>query len=120
MAQAPTPTAVPAPIAAENIPVAEMKEAIGFSNIDNPGDVFVIMRYHLQVSLANTPDTQWCTEVFLENDTGCDLTPSNPEYPFSLKEDLYLLFYGMAHHFILVVCLKHSNKHLEYLEYIMD
>lgn len=87
MAQAPTPTAVPAPIAAENIPVAEMKEAIGFSNIDKPGDVFVIMRYHLQVSLANTPDTQWCTEVFLENDTGCELTPSNPEYPFSLKED---------------------------------
>ena len=86
MAQAPTPTATPVPISQNNMPIAIMHEAIGFTDINVPGDAFVLMRYQLQTSLAGASNTQWCTEVFLENDTGCELTPPNPEYPFSLRE----------------------------------
>jgi len=86
MAQAPTPTATPVPISKSNMPIAIMHEAIGFTDINVPGDAFVLMRYELQTSLAGASNTQWCTEVFLENDTGCELTPPNPEYPFSLRE----------------------------------
>ena len=86
-AQAPTPTPTPTPVPVPNTaaPIF-IKEALGFNNIasSNAGDYFILFRYELSIGTA--PDQNWCQLDFLVNNTGCDLNPPNPEFPFSLKE----------------------------------
>ena len=91
VASTPTPTPTPTPVPAAGIPQMSIKEALGFANVTNhrsgvqPNDFFILIRYELNIGTA--PNTQWCkSPEYLENDSGCELTNPNPEFPFSLKE----------------------------------
>ncbi len=82
----PTPTATPIPVPLVAAPM-QIKEALGFNNIASSGadDFFVLFRYEL--SIGTSPNQYWCkSPEYLVNDSGCELDPPNPDFPFSLKE----------------------------------
>ena len=89
LAQQPTPVPTPTPIPVTSLPPLSIKEAIGFNNIatSRADDFLVLVRYDLDIGTG--PDEFWCKSDYLINATGCELDPPNPDYPFSLREDLY-------------------------------
>ena len=92
-AQQPPPVPTPTPIPVTSLPPVSIKEAIGFNNIatSRADDFLVLVRYDLDIGTG--PDEFWCKAEFLINDTGCDLNPPNPDYPFSLREGYLYIEY---------------------------
>ena len=92
-AQQPTPVPTPTPIPVSSLPPFSIKEAIGFNNIASAtaGDYLILVRYDLEI--GEGANEFWCKEEFLINDSGCSLTPSNPDYAFSLREGFVFIEY---------------------------
>lgn len=92
-AQMPTPTPTPTPVGQQYLPQIKIHEAYGYKNISTniSEDYFVLVRYDL--SVGNSPDTEWCRDLYLKNPAGCDTTPPNPTFPFSLYDGLISAIY---------------------------
>jgi len=83
-AQFPTPTPTATAVPLDDSPRVYLWEAYGFTDIGgiNKNDYFIIARYEL--AYDDTPDSGWCQLLYMKDNSGCDLTPPNPEFSFSL------------------------------------
>ena len=94
LASTPTPTPSPTPVPVPSLPPLKIHAALGFNNISSAtsDDFFVLIRYDLDIGTG--PNEFWCNSPeYLINDTGCELDPPNPQFPFSLKENYIYIEY---------------------------
>ncbi len=84
IAQTPTPTPTATPIPADDVPQMYIFEAYGFNNIatEYTNDFFVLIRY--QLDYTTVADSGWCKQIYLVDPAGCELSPPNPDFSFSL------------------------------------
>lgn len=100
LAATPTPTPSPTPVPVPSLPPLKIHAALGFNNIGAEDDFFVLIRYDLDIGTA--PNEFWCNSPeYLLNDSGCELSPPNPQFPFSLIDGMIYIEYldssGVVH-----------------------
>lgn len=75
------------PVYAAASPDVEISEAQAYRSLNEPGDLFILIRYELP--LGDGGAGTWC--VLLNNDDGCGDTPPAPSEPTSLPQGLVFL-----------------------------
>lgn len=71
--------AFPRPAAAQTAPTLANNQASAFRNIVQTGDILILVRYELPVSISDGVSDAWC--AYLDDQTGCDGSPAVPEAP---------------------------------------
>lgn len=76
--------ALSSPAQAQTAPTLAISEAHAFRNIVQTGDLFILVRYELPISVTGGMSDAWC--AYLEDQTGCDASPALPEAPDTLLD----------------------------------